>query len=176
MAGRKSKYETYVKPRFADIALWAKNGASEKEIAKNLGITMSTFSEYKKKFPEFSELLKKSRVSPIEEIKAAMVKRAVGFQYTEKRFIRQYIDFPDEIKGILEDSGVDISGLEKPELVRLEETVKTVLPNVAAGLVLLQHWDRNADGSARWSRDPAKLELQKEELELKKEKADLENW
>ena len=176
MAGRKSKYDTHVKPRFADIALWAKNGATDKEIARNLGINYSTYLDYKTRFSEFSDLIKKSRVSPVEEIKAAMVRRAVGFQYTEKRIIRQAIEFPDEVKEILEGNGIDISGLEKPELVRTEEMIKTALPDVAAGLILLQHWDRNADGSARWSRDPAKLELQKEELELKKEKADLENW
>lgn len=174
MAGRISKYVTNVQPRFSEIALWAENGATEREIAKKLDVHYSTFIEYKGKYPELTELLKNSRKSPVEEIKAAMIKRAKGFQYTEKRIIRQYIEYPDDIKGLLEGAGIDTS--EKPVLVRTEETLKTALPDVGAGLVLLQHWDKDEDGKSKWSRDPAKLEIQKEELELKKQKADTENW
>lgn len=174
--GRKSKYETHVKPRFKEISLWAENGATEKEIAKNLDVHFSTFIEYKKQYSELTELLKKSRKSPVEEIKAAMIKRAKGFQYTEKRTIRQYIEFPDDMKELLDHVGVDTAGFEKPVLVRVEETLKTALPDVGAGLVLLQHWDKDEDGKSKWSRDPAKLEIQKEELELKKQKQENESW
>lgn len=174
--GRKGKYDTNVKPRFKEISQWAENGATEKEIAMNLGVHFSTFIEYKKQYPELSELLKKSRKNPVEEIKAAMIKRAKGFQYTEKRTIRQYIDFPDEIKEILAGVGLDTTGYEKPVLVRTEETLKTALPDVGAGLVLLQHWDKDENGKSKWSRDPAKIEIQKEELELKKQKVENESW
>lgn len=174
--GRKSKYETNVKPRFDEIKQWAENGMSEKDIAGNLGVHYSTFIEYKSKFPELNELLKKSRKNPVEEIKAAMLKRAKGFQFIEKKVIKQYIDIPDDLKEMLEAKGIDVGGYERPQLVRTEETLKTAVPDVAAGLVLLQHWDKNEDGSTKWSRDPAKLELQKEELELKRLKTEEEFW
>ena len=174
--GRKSKYETHVKPRFKEIAQWAKNGAPEKDIADNLDVHYSTFIEYKSKYPELSELLKKSRRSPVEDIKSAMIKRAVGFQYKEKRTIRQYIEFPDDVKELLNNYGVDTDGMAKPVLVRIEETEKTALPDVGAGLVLLQHWDKDENGKSKWSRDPARLEIQKEELEMKKQKFEDESW
>lgn len=174
--GRKSKYETNVKPRFDEIKQWAENGMSEKDIAGNLGVHYSTFIEYKGKFPELNELLKKSRKNPVEEIKSAMLKRAKGFQYIEKKVVKQYIAFPDDLIEQIEGKGINLSYYETPQLVRTEETLKTIPPDVAAGLVLLQHWDKNEDGSTKWSRDPAKLELQKEELELKKLKADEEFW
>ncbi len=174
--GRKSKYETNVKPRFEEIKQWAENGMSERDIAGNLDVHYSTFIEYKSKFSELNELLKKSRKFPVEEIKAAMLKRAKGFQFIEKKVIRQYIEIPDDLREMLEAKGIDVGGYEKPQLVRTEETLKTAVPDVAAGLVLLQHWDKNEDGSTKWSRDPARLELQKEELELKRLKTEEEFW
>ena len=174
--GRKSKYETNVKPRFDEITKWAENGMSERDMAKNLDVHYSTFIEYKGKYPELNELLKKSRATPVEDIKAAMLKRAKGFQFIEKKVIKQYIDIPDDLKEMLENNGIDVGGYEKPQLVRTEETLKTALPDVAAGLVLLQHWDKNDDGTTKWSRDPAKMEMQKAELELKKLKAEEDVW
>lgn len=174
--GRKSKYETNVKPRFDEIAQWAENGMSERDMADNLNVHYSTFIGYKSQFHELNELLKKSRKHPVEDIKAAMLKRAKGFQFIEKKVVRQYIELPEELKAMLEDNGIDVGGYERPQLVRTEETLKTAVPDVAAGLVLLQHWDRNEDGSVKWSRDPAKMEMQKEELELKKQKVDEEYW
>lgn len=171
--GRKNKYDTHVKPRFNEITEWLKSGASEKEIWNNLGIVKSTFYEYKNKYKDFSNLLK-NRESPVEEIKAAMFKRAKGFQYSEKRVITQYIDLPEEIICLLPEEVV--KGVKRPKLIKVEETTKTALPDVAAGLVLLQHWDKDETGKTKWSRDPAQLEMKKEELEFKKEQAESNNW
>ena len=174
--GRKSKYETNVKPRFDEIKQWAENGMSERDIAGNLDVHYSTFIGYKSEFSELNELLKKSRKNPVEEIKSAMLKRAKGFQYIEKKVVKQYIEFPDDLREQIEGKGIDLSFHATPQLVRTEETLKTIPPDVGAGLVLLQHWDKNDDGSTKWSRDPAKLELQREELELKRLKTEEEFW
>ena len=87
--GRKSKYESNVRPRFDEIKQWAENGMSERDMAKNLDVHYSTFIGYKTEFSELNELLKKSRKMPVEDIKAAMLKRAKGFQFIEKKIIRQ---------------------------------------------------------------------------------------
>ncbi len=163
--GRPNKYETHVKSKFDDIKKWLELGATEKEIAKNLGIADSTFMDYKNKFPEFSEFLKENRKKPVEEIKAAMLKRALGFQYTEKKTIKQKI----VIKGVNEE--------EIPAtVIKTEETIKTALPDPTCGLILLKHWDKDKDGKAKWTSDPASLEIKKEELQIKKEIAENENW
>lgn len=174
--GRKSKYETDVKARFDEIKKWLETGATEKEIAKNLGIANSTFMDYKNKFPEFSDFLKDNRKHPVQEIKAAMLKRALGYQYTEKKTVKQKIDFPDELKDMLENYGIDINNIQRPILVKTEETLKTALPSETAGLILLKHWDKDKNGKAKWTGDPASLEIKKEELKLKKEQAEKENW
>ena len=59
--GRKSKYDTHVKPYLDRIPKWRRNGMTEAQIAKKLGIAMSSFSLYKLKHPEFSEVLKNSK-------------------------------------------------------------------------------------------------------------------
>ena len=162
---RPNKYETHVKSKFDDIKKWLELGATEKEIAKNLGIAESTFMDYKNKFPEFSDFLKENRKKPVQEIKAAMLKRALGFQYTEKKTIKQ----KTVIIGMNEE--------EIPAVViKTEETVKTALPDPTCGLILLKHWDKDKDGNAKWTSDPASLEIKKEELKIKKEQAENESW
>lgn len=160
--GRPSKYETHVKPKLKEVEKWLREGASEKEIYNDrLHIGKDAWISYKKKYPELNELIKKSRQTPVEEIKAAMFKRATGFQYEEKKVITQQIKFDDEQLREL-----------PAKLVRTETTTKTALPDVAAGLVLLKHWDKEAG----WTTDPQSLELKKKELELKERQAEENNW
>ena len=162
--GAPNKYEEIVKPKFNEILEWLKLGATEKEIDKNLGVHKSTFIEYKKKYKELSDLIKKGRENPVVQIKAAMLKRALGFQYEEKRVMTQKIEF--------EDNGE----IRPAKIIRTEITTKTALPDTAAGLILLQHWDKNEDGSNKWSRDPASKEIKEKELELKKQALENETW
>ena len=51
MAGRKNAYDELIAPRLVEISEWAKLGATEKQIAKNLNIAQSTFCKYKKEKP-----------------------------------------------------------------------------------------------------------------------------
>lgn len=173
--GRPNKYEKFVKSRFDEIEKWVELGTTEEEIAKRLKIHKSTFIEYKKKYPELDELITNSRKIPVEEIKSAMLKRALGFEYTETKTIKTEIKLPEEAVKILMDNNYYIYA-NKPQLIRTETTKKYVVPDVAAGLVLLQHWDKDENGKTKWSRDPANLEIKKEELKLKKEQAEKDNW
>lgn len=176
MAGRPSKYEENVKSKFSKIEEWLQIGISEKDIAERLGIHKATFVEYKKKYSELNDLIKNNRKRPVEEIKASMFKRAKGFEYKEKKVITKYIDLDDKIKEKLMEIGVDVKEMTKPKLVRIEETTKMALPSEAAGLILLQHWDKDSKGKSKWSRDPASLEMKKEELMLKQKQLENDNW
>lgn len=163
--GAPNKYETSVKARFNEIREWLEIGATEKEIYTSLGICKDTWIRYKTNYIELKDLIKEGRKNPVIQIKKAMLKRAVGFQYEEKRVITQYIEFDDG------------SGVKTPaKVIRTEVTTKTALPDVAAGLVLLQHWDKDENGNTKWSRDPASLEIKKQELELKEKQAENDDW
>jgi DNA-binding CsgD family transcriptional regulator len=144
-----NKYITRVKPRFQEIEKWLKLGMTEKDIAKNLSISKASFIKYKKENIEFLDLIKKSRSIPVEDIKGAMLKRALGFQYTEKTVIE------------------DNDGYKKTIT-----NTKTALPDATSGLILLKHWDKEGG----WTTDPQSLQLKKEEFELKKKQLEQENW
>ena len=80
---RKSKYDTHVKPYLDGIQGWAMSGLTDEQIADNLGIAASTIYEYKKKYPEFSEALKKGKDIADAQVVNALFKTATGFTYYE---------------------------------------------------------------------------------------------
>ena len=79
----KSKYETNVKDKLLLVEAWARNGLTDEQIAKNLGIHMSTLYDYKKKYNEFSEALKRGKEVIDIEVENALLKRALGYKYDE---------------------------------------------------------------------------------------------
>lgn len=81
--GRTSKYETEVKPKMPLIEAWCRDGATDEIIAEKLEIALSTFYEYKKKYPEFSEALKRNKEFVDAEVENSLLKRALGYDYEE---------------------------------------------------------------------------------------------
>lgn len=68
----------------------AKEGLTDQQIAKNMGIAYSTFNVWKNKYSAISEALKKGKVVIDKEIENALVKNALGFHYEEeKTFIKE---------------------------------------------------------------------------------------
>lgn len=145
--GRPNKYETHVKPRLEDIKKFC-TYMTEKQIAETLGVAYSSWNEYKLKYPELMESLKKGRESLVLELRSTLIRKAKGFNYSEKKIIKE--------------NGV---------VVREEEYQRASLPDVAALNLLLKNYDKE-----NWSNDPQLLELRKEELEFRKEQAKAEEW
>lgn len=146
--GRKNAYVTHIKPRFHEIAEWAKNGVTERSMAEQLGISYSTFNKYKAQYTELVQILKRNRVEAVEAIENAVYKKALGFQYVEEKVI------------------------DSPEGRRVERTTKTALPDVTAAIYLLKHWGKDRG----YTNDPASLELKKKELELKEQVLKDKDW
>ncbi len=149
MAGRPNKYLQNVKPRFNEIIEWLQLGATEKEIAENLGVNQKVFCKYKKQYSELNDLIKKGRKAPVQAIKAALFKKATGFEYTESKFIE------------------DDEGHWKKETY-----TKQALPDPTAAMMLLKHWDHEQE----WTSDPALLKLKKKEFALKEKHMESEDW
>lgn len=74
---RPSKYQTHVEPRLNEIKAWARDGATEEEIAKRLRVSVSSLYEYKKEFSEFSESLTPARAYD-DEVVDALHKNTLG--------------------------------------------------------------------------------------------------
>ena len=79
----KSKYETDVKPRLIEIEAWKRDGLTDEQIFKNLGISRDTFYKYKEKYSDFSEAIKKGKEVADIEVENALFKRAIGYKYKE---------------------------------------------------------------------------------------------
>lgn len=63
---------------------WARDGLIEEQIAKNTGVSCSTFREWKKRFPALSAALKKGKEVVDRQVENALFKNAVGFMYEEE--------------------------------------------------------------------------------------------
>ena len=61
-AGRPGKYEGWLtKDGLLRVQGWARDGLSNEQIAHNMGINKDTLYTWQKRFPEFSDALKKSK-------------------------------------------------------------------------------------------------------------------
>ena len=128
-------------------------GATEKQIAKQLGIAYSTFCDYKNKYPELSETTKgKDMRELVEELRSALVKKALGFEYKEKK---EYIK---------EDPATG-----KPTKY-LEVVTKAALPDTTAIFGALNIYD------SEYVKDRANYELRKKDFELRKALAKANNF
>ena len=62
---------------------WARNGLTDEQIAHNMGIRRETLYDYKNKYPNISNALKKGKEVVDIEVENALLKRALGYNYEE---------------------------------------------------------------------------------------------
>ena len=146
--GRKPKYNDYIKPNLDKIKNWAAAGATESEISKALGVSVSSFNEYKNKYPELLDALRAGRQNVVLEIKAALYKRAVGFNYEEK------IGRNSEKNGI-----------------STEVYQRYAPPDTTAAAMLLRNYDPTYK-----DKDKQTADFKAQELEIKKALAESNNF
>lgn len=148
MAGRKSKFDSHVRPYLNQIAEWKKSGATDEEISAALGIALSTFSDYKNKYSELSDALRVGKQTVVLNIKAALYKKAIGFEYEEKR------------------------GVKKGDKVVSTEIYKRYAPpDTTAAAMLLRNYDDNFR-----DKDSVQTDFKRHELEIKKALAEANNF
>ncbi len=101
---------------------WARDGLTDEQIAVKMGITASTLYAWKAKFPEFSKSLKKGKEVVDIQVENALLKRALGYSYTE----------------ITKEAVYD-SDLEKTELKITKTVTKEVAPDTTAQIFWLKN-------------------------------------
>ena len=62
---------------------WARDGLIDKQIAENIGVSERTFTDWKKKYSAISSVLKKGKEVVDRQVENALLKRALGYEYTE---------------------------------------------------------------------------------------------
>ena len=81
----KSKWED-VKDKLTLVEGWARDGLTDEQIANNLAISIDTFYKYKKKYPEFSESLKRGKEVVDYEVENALLQNALNGNITAQIF------------------------------------------------------------------------------------------
>ena len=156
MAGAKGKYDE-IKKYIPEIMQWRRqDGLTEKDVAARLGIHHSTLIKYKEQYPEFREAMNLAKQAIISDTFAALLKRAKGYDYEEKKIYTRQEETADGPK----------------QITYTEITKKHEPPNVAACSLLLKNLDREHD----WSDNPTMLAVKRQELELKKTIAESSEW
>ena len=124
---------------FADklIALRKQHGLSQEQLAEKMGISATTLYDWKNKFPEFSEAIKKGKEIVDIQVENALLKRALGYEYMEVR--------------------VEISEKDGRKVI---QTMKQVIPDTAAAFIWLKN--RRSD---KWRDKP--IEKTSEDTEVR---------
>lgn len=79
-----AKYQDWIQPQGLTLLEgWARDGLSDEQIAHNCGISRTALWKWKKRFPELTQALRKGREVVDYEVENALLKRALGYAYTE---------------------------------------------------------------------------------------------
>ena len=65
---------------------WARDGLTDEQIAKNIGINRTTLYDWKKKETNIADALKKGKEIIDFEVENALLKRALGYEYEEETY------------------------------------------------------------------------------------------
>ena len=153
--GAKSKYETCVLPYLDTIREKVREGVTEAEIAKALGICEASLNNYRNKYPEFREALSKDKGKDVlKSLVNAGVEAATG-SYKENE---QYIYTIDE-------EGEPV----------LEKVIKNKVwqpPNPSLNKFYVQNFGKEQG----FSNDPLQHELKKQKQEFDEKLERAKNW
>jgi DNA-binding XRE family transcriptional regulator len=80
----KGKYEKWITEEgLVLLEGWARDGLTDEQIAHNVGVSRSTLNDWKKKYPDISDALKKGKEVVDLQVENALLKRALGYAYEE---------------------------------------------------------------------------------------------
>lgn len=119
----KGKYEKWLEPDgLLLLEVWARDGLTDEQIAKNMGICRDTLIQWKKRFPDIFDTLKRGKVIVDAEVENALLKRALGYTYTETT----------KERALNPETG-------KIELVTTKEIIKEIAPDTTAQIFWLKN-------------------------------------
>ena len=119
----KGKYEKWLEPDgLLLLGAWARDGLTGEQIAKNMGICRDTLIQWKKRFPDISDTLKKGKDVVDVEVENSLLKRAKGCTVVEET---------QELM-INPDTG-------KRELITTKKVIKEIPPDTTAQIFWLKN-------------------------------------
>lgn len=149
-----------IEKNLEQIEEWAANGLTIKQIADNLGVSRSTLHKYKSQCKKISDTVKKGREEAVLTLENAMFRAATGYNYVTTEPVKtKHIEYNPETGKKLR---------EWEEVVEVE-VVEHVPANATAGIFLLKNW-------AKYSNEPATVEIREKELELREKQVEAAIW
>lgn len=83
----KGKYQEWLEPEgLLKIEGWARDGLTDEQIARNMGINPATLYEWKKKYPKISKSLKRSKDVADRQVENALFENAINGNITAQIF------------------------------------------------------------------------------------------
>lgn len=136
------------------IQSWVRDGLSDVQVAKNMGISKTTFYDWMNKYPAMSDSVKKGKQPVDFEVENALLKRALGYE--------------------IEETNTFITINSKGEKVqKVNKTKKHIAPDATAAIFWLKN--RRPD---KWRKTnpayegKAEIEISKLRAEIKKLEAE----
>ena len=125
----KGKYQEWLEEdKLLLLQGWARDGLTEQQIAKNVGISDSTLREWKKRFPTISAAIKKGKEVVDIIVENALFKKATGYNATVKKAFKvKRVSYDERNRRI-----------EKEEIVIAEEEVH-IPPDTTAQIFWLKN-------------------------------------
>ena len=96
----KSKAEKWLEPDgLLRIEGWARDGLTEEQIAKNMGVSRSTLSDHNIKYPHIIRAIKNSKEVADREVENALFNKATGYTVKLKKPMKmRHVEY-DEVSG-----------------------------------------------------------------------------
>ncbi len=138
----------------ARIEEWAVKGLTNKQIAKNLKIALSTLYRYMDNYPELEEALKRGHEVADDEVENALFRRATGCKVSEDKYAVVEMDQEeyDEHVALLLDAWKQenpdwtaaqrdkyVESIPREKRILVESKVKDVAPDTIAAIFWLKN-------------------------------------
>ena len=153
--GARSKYESLVKPYLEDVNAKVRQGVTEAEIAKALGISVASLNNYRNKYPEFREALSKGKgADALSELINAGIEAAKGCYKEDEQTIYT-----------MDEDG-------NPVIEKVIVNKRWIAPNPALNKFYVQNFGKEQG----FCNDPLAHELKKRKQEFDEKVERKKNW
>lgn len=119
----KGKYQEWLTEEgLLQLEAWARDGLTEEQIAHNMGISRKTLYEWKSKYSDICDTLKRGKEVVDIQVENALLKRALGYSY--KEVTREKVFNPET---------------GQYELIPTKEVTKEIVPDTTAQIFWLKN-------------------------------------
>ena len=104
----KGKYQEWLEPDgLLRIEGWARDGLTDEQISKNVGVSYSTFREWCKSYSALSAALKRGKAPVDLEVENALLKKATGYKVKVTKPIKVKTRKQLKDKGTIEEEHIE---------------------------------------------------------------------